>query len=164
MELLQEPEFWYGVGFVLFVALALYLGTIKTVAKGLDERGRKIAADLAEASRLRQEAEAIVAEYEKKRSRAEAEAAEIVATAKAEAERAAEEARARVADFVERRTQAAETKIAQAESQAIAEVRGAAADTAIKAATAILHQAARQGEVAERLIAGGIDEVRSKLH
>jgi F-type H+-transporting ATPase subunit b len=162
--MLHEAEFWYSVGFVLFVIGALYLGVVKMVTKGLDERGTKIAAELAEASRLRQEAEAIVAEYEKKRSRAEAEAAEIVATAKAEAERAAEEARARLADFVQRRTAAAETKIAQAESQAIADVRSAAAETAVKAATQVLGRAASQRDIADRLLTGGIEEVRRKLH
>jgi F-type H+-transporting ATPase subunit b len=164
MELLQDAEFWYAVGFILFAALVLYLGTLKMMAKGLDARAERIRSELAEASRLRQEAEAIVAGYREKRGRAEAEAAEIVATAKAEAERAAEEARARMADFVERRTKAAETKIAQAESHAIAEVTSAAADTAIKAATTILQDVARRSDVAERLLAGGIDEVRRKLH
>lgn len=158
-----EAEFWVGVGFFIFVGLALYFGAARMIAGSLDERGKRIAGELAEARRLREEAQALVAAYEGKRKAAEAEAAAIVASAKDEAERAAEEAQARVADFVKRRTAAAEAKIAQAETQATAEVRAAAAEAAIRASEAIL-RGAMAGEAAKRLLDKGLAEVRAKLN
>ena len=90
-------------------------------------------------------------------------AAEIVASATAEAERIAAEAKTKMEDFVARRTKAAEGKIALAEAQALADVRAAAADAAVAAASTILSQTVK-GEVADDLLAKGIADVRQKLN
>ena len=108
----------------------------------------------------RKEAQAVLAEFERKGREAEGEAASIIAGAKAEAERLAVEAKARMEDFVLRRTKMAEAKIAQAEAQALADVRSAAADTAVAAAEKILSVAAK-GRVAEDLLARGIEDVKT---
>ena len=103
----------------------------------------RIKAELDEARRLREEAAGIVAQYQKKRHEAEAEAEAIIAGARAEAERVAAEAKAKMEEFVARRTKMAETKIAQAEAQALADVRAAAADAAVAAAEKILSETAK---------------------
>jgi F-type H+-transporting ATPase subunit b len=159
----REPEFWVAIGFVVFVGLALYMGVARRIAGSLDERAKRIAAELAEATRLRQEAEVMVAEYEKKRRSAESEAAAIVATAKEEAERTASEAHQRLNDFVARRTAAAEAKIAQAETQALADVRAAAADAAIRASEIVLRDSMK-GQGGTELLAKGVAEVKAKLN
>ncbi len=91
------------------------------------------------------------------------EAQSIIAGAKAEAERLAIEGKAKAEEFVARRTKMAETKIAQAEAQAVADVRSAAADAAIAAAEKILAQQAT-GKIASDLVAKGIEDVRKKLN
>ena len=105
----------------------------------------------------------MLAEFERKGREAEGEAAAIIAGAKAEAERLAVEAKARMEDFVVRRTKMAEAKIAQAEAQALADVRAAAADTAVAAAEKILTAAAK-GKVAEDLLAQGIEDIKKKFN
>lgn len=163
VHLLGDAEFWVAVAFVLFVVLLGYLGVHRTAVKALDDRAARIRADLDEAQRLKQEAAALLAEYQKKRSAAETEAQEIVAGARADAERMAAEAKTRIEEFVARRTQMAETKIAQAEAQAAADVRAAAADAAVAAAERILTQEAK-GALAGELLAKGIEDVRKKLN
>ncbi|HMK71326.1 MAG TPA: ATP F0F1 synthase subunit B [Xanthobacteraceae bacterium] len=158
-----EAEAWVAIAFVLFLALLVYLGAHRRVIGGIDQRRDRIKAELDEAVRLRQEAQAVLAEYERKGSEAESEAAAIIAGAKAEAERLAAEAKAKAEDFVARRTKMAETKIAQAEVQALADVRVAAADTAIAAAERILAAAAK-GKVAEDLLARGIEDIKKKFN
>ena len=101
---------------------------------GIDQRQARIKAELEEARRLREEAQALLAEYQRKRHEADREADAIIATANAEAERLAAEGKAKLEDFVARRTKMAETKIAQAEAQALADVRSSAADAAVAAA------------------------------
>ena len=91
------------------------------------------------------------------------EAQEIIANAKAEAERIAVETKAKMEDFVARRTKTAESKIALAETQALADVRAAAANAAVSAASTILSQSVK-GSVADDLLAKGIAEVRAKLN
>jgi F-type H+-transporting ATPase subunit b len=162
-ELLGDAEFWVAVAFVLFVAGMGYLGVHKMVAKSLDERADKIKAELDEARKLKDEAAQLLAEYQRKRQQAEAEAQDIIAGAKAEADRLAIEAKAKIEEFVARRTKMAETKIAQAEAQATADVRAAAADAAVAAAEKILTQETK-GQLAGELIAKGIDDVRKKLN
>lgn len=163
IHLLGDAEFWVAVAFVLFVAGMGYLGVHKMVAKSLDERADKIKAELDEARKLKDEAAQLLAEYQRKRQQAEAEAQDIIAGAKAEADRLAIEAKAKIEEFVARRTKMAETKIAQAEAQATADVRAAAADAAIAAAEKILTQETK-GQLAGELIAKGIDDVRKKLN
>jgi len=163
MELLFDAETWVALAFLVFLGLLGYIGVHKMIGKSLDERGARIKAELDEARRLKDEAAALLAEYRRKREQAEGEAQEIVAGAKAEAERLAVEAKAKVEDFVTRRTQMAETKIAQAEAQALADVRGAAAEAAVAAAEKILSEETK-GKLAAELIAKGIDDVRKKLN
>ena len=158
-----EAEAWVAIAFVLFLGLLVYLGAHRRVIGGIDARQARIKAELDEAVRLREEAQALLAEYERKAREAEGEAASIIAGATAEAERMAAEAKTRMEDFVVRRTKMAETKIAQAEAQALADVRAAAADTAVAAAEKILAAAAK-GKVAEDLLAKGIEDVRKKFN
>jgi len=163
IELLGDAEFWVAVAFVLFVGGMGYLGVHKTVAKSLDDRAGRIKAELDEARKLKEEAAALLAQYQRKRQEAESEAQEIIAGAKAEADRLAIEAKAKIEEFIARRTKMAETKIAQAEAQATADVRAAAADASIAAAEKILTQQTK-GALAGELIAKGIDDVRKKLN
>ena len=133
------------------------------MAEALDHRAARIKAELDDARRLKDEAQKLVAEYRAKRESAVKEADEIIANAKAEAERLAAEARTRMEDFVTRRTKMAETKIAQAEAQALADVRAAAADAAVAAAAKVLSETVK-GQTAETLLTQGIAEVRQKLN
>ena len=161
--MLNEAEFWVAVAFVIFVGVLIYFGVHKLIVDALDQRATRIRAELDEARRLKEEAQALLAEYRRKQQTAEREAAEIVAGAKAEAERLGVEARTRMDEFVTRRTKMAETKIAQAEAQALADVRAAAAEAAVAAAEKILTQTVK-GKVADDLVAKGIADLKSKLN
>jgi F-type H+-transporting ATPase subunit b len=159
----DEPEFWVAVGFVILLAVFAYVGVHRTVIKALDHRAERIKSELDDARRLKQEAAKLLEEYKTKRASAEREAQDIVAAARADAERIASEAKTKLEDFVARRTKTAENKIALAEAQALADVRAAAADAAVTAASAILSQSVK-GQVADDLLAKGITEVREKLN
>ena len=163
LEPLQETENWVALAFLLFLGLLVYLGVHRKLTDTLDQRQARIKGELDEARRLREEAQALLAELERKGREAEGEAAAIIASAKAEAERLAAEAKTRIEDFVARRTKMAEAKITQAEAQALADVRSAAADAAVAAAEKILAAAAK-GKVAENLLAQGIEDVRKKFN
>ncbi len=158
-----EPEVWVAVAFAIFVAGLGYLGVHRTIIAALDKRSDRIRTELEDARRLKEEAMALLADYQRKRQEAESEAQAIIAGAKAEAERLAVEAKAKIEDFVARRTKMAETKIAQAEAQAMTDVRAAAAEAAVTAAEKILTQTAK-GQVAGDLLAKGIEDVRKKLN
>jgi F-type H+-transporting ATPase subunit b len=161
--MLAEPEFWVAVAFVILMGLLAYYGIHRTVLTALDHRSERIKAELDDARRLRDEAAKLLAEYQARRASAEREAEEIVSSAKADAERIAAEAKTKIEDFVTRRTKTAENKIALAEAQALADVRAAAANAAVTAASHILTQTVT-GKVAEDLLAKGIAEVREKLN
>jgi F-type H+-transporting ATPase subunit b len=161
--MLMDAETWVALAFIIFVGGLGFIGVHRMLAKSLDERSARIKAELDEARKLKDEAAELLAEYQRKRHAAEAEAQDIIAGAKAEAERLASEAKARIEDFVARRTKMAETKIAQAEVQAAADVRNAAAEAAVAAAEKILGAEAK-GRLANELIAKGIEDVRKKLN
>jgi len=159
---LQTPEFWVAVAFVIFCAVIVYTGAPKKVIEALDQRSKRIKSELDDARRLREEAAQLLAEYQRKQREAENEAAGIITGAKAEAERLALEAKTKMEEFVSRRTQMAETKIAQAEAQALADVRAAAADAAVTAAEKILSETVK-GKVSDDLVAQGIADAAAKL-
>ena len=158
-----EPEFWVAVAFLILMGVFAYLGVHRTVLKTLDHRSERIKAALDDARRLKDEAAKLLAEYKARHASAEREAQDIIASAKAEAERIASEAKAKMEDFVVRRTKTAESKIALAEAQALADVRAAAADAAVTAASTILSQSVK-GPIADDLLAKGIAEVSQKLN
>jgi F-type H+-transporting ATPase subunit b len=158
-----EPETWVAVAFIIMVGVFLWFGIHRTVLTALDHRAERIKAELDDARRLKEEAANVLAGYKARRASAEREAEEIVTNAKAEAERIATETRAKMEDFVARRTKSAENKIALAEAQALADVRAAAADAAVQAASTILSQSVK-GSLADDLLAKGIAEVKQKLN
>jgi F-type H+-transporting ATPase subunit b len=160
MEL--DAEFFVAAGFVLFVALMAYMGVHRTLTAAIDERAKKITAELGEALRLRTEAESLLSSFKKKAQEAEVEALAIVTQAKSEAEALAKDAEVRVAEFVKRRTAQAEQKIAQAEAQAQSDVKAAAAEAAVKAAEIIL-KAETTGDMASQFIVKGITDLKSGL-
>jgi F-type H+-transporting ATPase subunit b len=151
------------LGLLVFVAIVLYIKVPAKVTAALDARSARIKADLEEARRLRDEAKAVLAGYEKKRSEAESEAAAIIEQAKREAEALSAEARVRIEDYVTRRTKAVEQRIAQAETQAIAEVRSRAIDVAAAAAGRILVDKAK-GKTGDDLIERAIESVRQRIN
>src|SRR3954462_12862336 len=158
-----QAEFWVAVAFVLLMAVFGWFGIHRTVLKALDNRSIRIKQELDDARRLRDEAAALLADYKKRHAAAEREAQDIITSAKEEAERIAAEAKTKMEDFVARRTKTAEGKIALAEAQELADVRAAAAEAAVTAASNILAQTVK-GPVADDLLGKGIDEVRKKLN
>ncbi|HLZ06334.1 MAG TPA: ATP F0F1 synthase subunit B [Bradyrhizobium sp.] len=159
----EEPETWVAIAFIILLGVFAWIGAHRTVFAALDHRAERIKAELDEAMALKEEAAKVLAEYKQRRASAEREATEIVANARADAERIAADAKAKMEDFVARRTKTAESKIALAEAQALADVRAAAADAAVQAASTILSQSVK-GSLADDLLAKGIAEVRRKLN
>lgn len=163
MEILREPEFWVAVGFALVIVILVWKGAPAFIAKMLDSRAAVIAAELAEARRLREEAASLLADYHAKAKGAEREAESIVTEARAEAARFAELSRADLSSQIARRAQAAQDKIAQAEAAAMQEIRSLAADAAVAAAEKLI-QARMDEQRAGQLIAQSIKDLGGKLN
>lgn len=157
-----DAAFWATAALVVFIGLMLFLGVPRMIAGMLDARIRKIEAELAEARRLREEAQALLASYASKRKEAEVEAEGIITAAKEEAARLADDAAVSLESLIARRTRAVEEKIAQAEAQALAEVRTRAADVAIEAARILLTR--QMSEKGDGLVARAIEDVGTKLN
>lgn len=157
------PEFWVLVSFLGFVGLVIYYKVPGMIGGMLDKRAADIAAELDEARRLREEAQQLLASYQRKQREAMKEAEDIITQAKAEAEQLAKETRANMEAQVDRRTKLAEDKIAQAETQAINDVRATAADVAVGAARRVIAGKVDAGADA-KLIEKSISDLASKLH
>jgi len=157
-----DATFWATLALFVFIGLMLYLKVPKIIAGQLDNRIGKIEADLAEAERLRAEAKALLEDYQRKRQDAEKEAEGIVAAAREEAFRLTAEAGQSLETLIARRTKAVEEKIAQAEAQAVAEVRARSADLAVEAARVLLQkQMASKGDA---LVEQSIKDVGERLN
>jgi len=161
--MLQDANFWVLVSFSLFVGLLFYFGVPGMIVAALDKRADDIKTELEEARKLREEAQQVLASYQRKQRDAEKEAEAIVEQARAEAERLAIETKENLAQQVERRTQLAEEKIGRAETQALDEVRAIAADIAVSAARKIIEEKLDGGRAAQ-LVDKSIAEVKDKLH
>lgn len=155
MDATSLATVWATVALVIFLGVVVYIKVPGMIGKSLDERAEKIRNELEEARRLREEAQQLLAEFQRKRKEAEKEAADIVAAAKREAALMVEEGRKKTEDYVARRTALAEQKIGQAERDAVNEVRANAVDLAVEAARTLL-----AGKVDEK---AGVDLFKSSL-
>ena len=163
LALWQDPSLWLLLAFLIVVSFLARAGVHKMIANGLDKRAQGIADELDRARALRDEAQELLARYQRRQREAEEEAEGLIAQAKVDAARIAAEARAKIEEQLERRARSAEEKIARAEAQAIAEMRGQTADIAIEAAREIIRSRMDQGAQAA-LAERAIDELGSKLH
>ena len=153
---------WATIGLAIFIGIVLYFKVPQTIAKALDSRIAKIEADLAEAERLRAEAKALLEDYSRRRAEAEKEAEGIVAAAREEAFRMTAEAGQALEAMIARRTKAVEEKIAQAQAQAVAEVRARSADVAVEATRALLQQ--QMAAKGDALVEQSIRDVGERLN
>ena len=162
MEILKEAEFWVGVALVIFVGLMVWLKTPAMAMKALDARAEKIRGELAEAERLRKDAEALLASIRTRRDEVEKQAAEMLANAEVEARRMEAEGRIRLEEQIKRRAELAEAKIAQAEAQAAADVKAAAADLAADIAEAVLTRRV-QAMTSDSMVDQAVADLSTKL-
>jgi F-type H+-transporting ATPase subunit b len=160
--LLHNSTFWVGVAFVIFVIAAFKPGK-RVLTQALDGRIARIREEVEEAQRLREEAQTMLASYQRRQREAIQEAEQIIAHAREEADRVKAKAEADLEDSIKRREQQATAKIAQAEAAAIDEIREKAVDMAIEA-TARLLEEKLAGKAGEQAVADSIKDIPNKLH
>ncbi len=160
--MLNDPTFWVAVAFVVFVGLMAWTAR-KPMLDGLDARAERIKAELDEAQRLREEAQKTLAEYKRKQRDAAKEAEDMLANARHEAELLSKQAAEDLKATLRRRERAALEKIAQAETQAINDVRAQAVDIAM-AATAKLLSENVDPQRDQAMVDQAIKDLGQKLH
>lgn len=159
----MDAPFWALVSLIIFIGILIYVKVPGMMTKALDDRAERIRNELEEARRLREEAQQLLAEYQRKRKEAEREAEDIVTAAEREAKLLLDEAEKKSEDYVARRSKLAEQKIAQAETDAINEVRSSAVEIAVAAANKILAGKV-DDKVAADLFKQSVAEVKSRMH
>ena len=157
-----DESFFVALAFATVIAAFLYLKLPQRLLAALDAKSAEIANELDEARRLREEAEALLADYETRRKSSEKQAEEIVTEARETAQRLAEEARVSMQAQLERRTQQAENKIARAEEQLVGEVRAAISRLAVDAAAHLI-ETGMSAQQANTLIEQNISELKDRL-
>ncbi|HEX5377253.1 MAG TPA: F0F1 ATP synthase subunit B [Phenylobacterium sp.] len=162
IEMFRDSHFWVGVAFVIFVLLMVRFGVHKLAWNALGESGRKIQAQLDEATRLREEAQGLLNQIKVEREEAEKAAKAMLANAEEEAKRLQVEAKAKLEDQIKRRADLAERKIATAEAQAQADVKAAAAELAAQMTEQVLVQRLA-GTKSDPLIDLAIGQMGAKL-
>ncbi|MEM9343269.1 MAG: F0F1 ATP synthase subunit B [Pseudomonadota bacterium] len=160
---LANTDFIVLISFILFIGVLVYFKVPGIVTGALDKRAETIKSELDEARRLREEAQSLLASYERKAREVEEQAAKIVDHAKLEAEEAADAAKAEIAATIERRLQGAKDRIASAEAAAIRDVKNRAAEVAVAAASDVIRGQMTDAERG-RLVDDAIGTVKQKLH
>ena len=163
MDATSLASVWATVALVIFIGLLVWLKVPAAIAKSLDARADKIRNDLDEARKLREEAQQVLAEYQRKRKEAVEESETIVAAAKRDAELLKAEAKQKAEEYVTRRTAVAEQKIAQAERDAVNEVRATAVDLAVEAARTVLAGKV-DAATAGNLFKASLAEVKNRMN
>lgn len=163
MDFLATPEFWVAAAFIGFVALVIYMKAPAMVAKALDERADAIRSELEGAQRLREEAQAMLADYQRRQRDAVKECDAIIAQARADAESLIAESRIRLDETLARREQLAIDRIAQAEAQAQASIRAEAAQLVVAASREILAKQL-EGAPGAGLVDAAIADLPKHLH
>jgi len=160
---LYNTNFVVLIAFIIFVGVLVYYKVPGMLTAALDKRADGIRKDLEDAKALREEAQSILATYERKQREVQAQAERIVATAKTEASAAAEQAKEDLKASIARRLAAAEDQIASAQSAAVKEVRDRAVSVALAAAGDVIAKGMTAAD-ANKLIDEAIGVVEAKLH
>ena len=163
MQFIYEPEFWVAVSFFIFIGVLVYFGVHMKVASALDARALLIRKELEEARRLREEAEKVLADYQRKLGDVVTEVDNITALATTEAKTLAAETRQSLKEYFDRRLKLAEEKIARAEMEAVRELRNDVVDAAIAAAQNLI-AAKLTPDRAKKLVSTSIKALKSKLN
>lgn len=159
---LSDPRLWVFFSLALLVAVVIWKKVPALVTKGLDERADEIRKELEDARRLREEAQELLASYERRQREAEKEAEAIVEQAKREASLFAKEARQNLEEVLGRRAEAATRRIEQAQARASADVRAHAATLAVETAKIALEQSLTK-TAHNKLISDSIAELGDRL-
>jgi F-type H+-transporting ATPase subunit b len=160
---LSNTNFVVLIAFLIFLGILVYFKVPAIIGGMLDKRAAQIRADLDEARALREEAQSLLASFQRKQDEVKGQAERIVVHARQEAEQAAEVAKADLARTIERRLKAAEDQIASSEAAALREVKDRAAAIAVAAAGDIIARSLSAKD-AGRLIDDAIATVEAKLH
>ena len=160
---LGNTDFVVLLGFLIYIGVLVYLKVPKLLSDALDKRSEGIQSDLDEARSLREEAQSILAEYERKQKEVAAQSEKIVANAKEEAKAAAAQAKEDLKTSIARRLKAAEDQIASAEASAVKEVKDTAVSVAVQAAADVITKG-MSAKDASGLIDTSIKDVGTKLH
>ncbi len=163
MDFLNNTEIVVAIGFLIFVGVLLYFGVPGMLTRKLDERAVRIKEELDEARALREEAQTLLASYERRQKEVAVQAEEIVIAARAEAEKAAEAGKEEIRRSVDRRMQTATEQIAAAEQAAVRQIKDRAVAVAIAAAGDVMRDRMKADD-ANQLIDSAIAEVGAKLH
>ena len=159
----SDPEFWVGIGLLIFLGIVIFVAKApQAIAATLDARTASIQADLDEAARIRAEAESLLASLQAERAEAERQAKYMLAAAHEQVRVFEAEAKAKLEESLARRQLLAERKIANAEAQAMTEVKAAAADRAAQMAEQVL-VARLAGAKSDPMIDVAIAQIGSKL-
>ncbi len=159
---LNNTDFVVSIAFLLFVALLVWLKVPGKVAGMLDRRAERIASELDEARRLRDEARELLESFEAKQREVDGQAERIIERATEDARTAAEQAREDLKSAIERRMKAAEDRITSAEAAAIREVRDAAITVAVRAAGDVISARITSAE-ADALVDSAINEAGRRI-
>lgn len=161
-QILHDPTFWVLIAFITLMGVLVYLKVPGLIGKQLDSRATQIESDIREAEKLREEAQDLLATYERKQQEALKEAEAILQSARDEARRLGEHGKARLEQSLSRREKMAMDRIAQVEAQAIDEVRQVAVEIAMVATRELV--AAQAEATGDKLIDAAIGDLGKKLH
>lgn len=160
---LSNTDFIVLLAFIVFIGVLVYFKVPGILMGMLDKRAKDIRSELDEARALREEAQTLLASYERKQREVQEQADRIVAQARESAKESAEQAKADLERSIERRVQAAQDQIASAEASAVKQVRDEAARVAVAAAGDVIRNRMSDAK-ADSLIDDAIRTVKTKLH
>lgn len=163
MAIFYDSFFVVGLAVVIFLGIVAYFGVHKMIGGALDSRAERIRNELDEVRRLREEAQATFAQFERKQREVDSQAQEIVDRAKKDAEQAGEKAKADLEASIERRLRQAEEQIGMAEAKALREVRNRAVEVAVAAAGEVIARNMPE-EKADALVEDSIKQLGDRLH
>ncbi|KJS17637.1 MAG: ATP F0F1 synthase subunit B [Hoeflea sp. BRH_c9] len=159
----MDATFFAFVGLIIFLGIIAYVKVPGMITAALDKRADQIRNELEQAKKLREEAQQLLAEYQRKRKEAESEAANILSAAEREAAILREDAKAKTEEYISRRTAMAEMKISQAETDAINEVRASAVNLAMIAAEKLIGSKV-DAKVSNDLFKASLGDLKTRLN
>lgn len=157
--MLEKDATWVAIGFVLFILLLVYFKVPGQITRILDNRADKIRSELDEAKKLREEAQSMLADFQKKNKEAEKNAKALIDEAKKLAKNYEKDAKSKFDENMERREKLLDEKLKRAEVEALNQIKNDITDIVFDAIDKSLSNNNIKREASNRIIDSGIKEI-----
>ena len=157
-----DATFWVTISFFIFILILIYFEIPQKIKALLEENIVSIKNQINEAEKLKDDAQNILNEHEKKISNSKTEVKEILQRANEEAEKNFIKSNEEFHNLMENRKKSSEDRIRQLKNQAVKDIKNASVKIAVESVEKLMRNSIDKSKL-DKIYLSGIEETKLAL-